>query len=182
MLRSAVLAPASGRLPVRALAVVLGGAGGVLAGWSSSGPAETVALGALSAALALASVIDVQERRIPNRLTYPGAAVALAVSVLAGSGLASVAGLAAAGGFMLLAAAIGRGRLGMGDVKLSAFAGAALGIQGVPLFLVAGTLAGALAGAGLLLAGRGRDATLPYGPALAVGAVLAAVVEGVTVS
>lgn len=70
----------------------------------------------------------------------------------------------------------------MGDVKLSAFAGAALGIQGVPLFLVAGTLAGALAGAGLLLAGRGRDATLPYGPALAVGAVLAAVVEGVTVS
>ena len=149
---------------------------------TASGPIELGALAATLAIFALASAIDLEERRIPNRLTYPAIVSTLLAALLLGEGLASLTGLAAAGGFMLLAAAIGGDQLGMGDVKLSAFAGAALGVAAVPVFLVAATVSGAVLAIGLLVRTGDRHATLPFGPCLALGALFAMALEGTVVS
>jgi leader peptidase (prepilin peptidase)/N-methyltransferase len=58
----------------------------------------------------------------------------------------------------------------MGDVKLAVLLGVALG-AGVTTALVLGFLAAAPA-ALVVLARRGRRATLPYGPFLALGAAV----------
>jgi leader peptidase (prepilin peptidase)/N-methyltransferase len=142
------------------------------------GPLEAAATGGLFAMLAAASVVDLRERRIPNVLTYSTIALALAGATVAGVLAQSAAGMFAAAGLMGVAYVAGRGRLGLGDVKLSAAAGAALGVAAVPVFLLAGTAAGAAAAAFELARRRDRSATLPYGPWLAVGAAVAAVLHG----
>ena len=140
--------------------------------------------GAFCAVLAGVSVYDLRERRIPNAWTYP--ALLLAIAAAAASGLptllTSLGGFAVAGGFFIAMFIAGRGRLGMGDVKLGALAGAVLGIAGAPLFLALGTGAGAITGAFLLLRGAGRNATFAYGPSLAAGAALAVLLRGPVVS
>jgi leader peptidase (prepilin peptidase)/N-methyltransferase len=160
----------------RYVSVIVGAGLGIIAALTSGAgdPIEVGALAATFAVLALASVVDLEERRIPNRLTYPAMGTALLVAVLLGDAGASVMGLAAAGGFMLLAAVVGGDQLGMGDVKLSAFAGTVVGVHGVPLFLLAGTTVGALLAGALLIRQRDRRATLPYGPCLSLGAAIAA--------
>jgi len=169
---------------MRPLALVGGAVLGVAIGLATgaTGAIELGALGATVAIFALASVIDLQERRIPNRVTYPAIVATLLAAALLGEGVASLAGLAAAGGFMLLAALLGGDQLGMGDVKLSAFAGAALGIEGVPAFLVATTLSGAVLAIGILIRTGDRHATLPYGPCLALGALFALAMHQTVVS
>ena len=87
-----------------------------------------------------------------------------------------------AGGFFAVMFVLGRGRMGMGDVKLGALSGVVLGIAGAPLFVLLGTAAGALAGGFLLLRGAGRRATFAYGPSLAAGAALAVLLRGPLVS
>lgn len=81
------------------------------------------------AAVAVATVIDWNTRRIPNALTFPLALVALAVNAylggamgLAGSAVGLVLGLLI---FLLLMAL---GAMGAGDVKLMAALGALLGV------------------------------------------------------
>lgn len=167
----------------RYASVIVGASLGIIGALASGAAAiEAGALAATFGVLALASVIDLEERRIPNRLTYPAIGTALLAAVLLGDAGASVMGLAAAGGFMLLAAVVGGDQLGMGDVKLSAFAGAVLGAQAVPVFLLAGTVAGALVAAGKLIRRRDRQATLAYGPYLSFGAAFAALTVGTVVS
>lgn len=174
-------APRATRRYLAALAgALLGLVAGLVAG-PATGTAESlevIALAATFAVLALASAIDLEERRIPNRLTYPAIGSALLVAALLGEGLASIAGLTTAGGFMFLAAILGGDQLGMGDVKLSAFAGAALGVEGVPVFLLAGTLLGAVIAVATLVRQRDRRATLAYGPCLSFGAAVAALTAG----
>ncbi len=159
-----------------------GFAAGATVGALRGDAAEAMVLGLLFAVLAAATLVDLRERRIPNALTYPGLVVAAAVGFAGGAALDMLGGFALAGGAMAAAWALGRGALGMGDVKLSALAGTALGLQGTPLFLVLGTLAGGAVALVVLVLRRDRRATLPYGPALALGAVLAAVLEGSTVT
>jgi len=72
---------------------------------------------------------------------------------------------------LFLAALVNPQGLGMGDVKLAFLIGAALGWAAVPA-LVLGVFAAFLPALALLLAGRGRKATLPYAPFLALGALL----------
>jgi prepilin peptidase CpaA len=81
------------------------------------------------AAVAVATVIDWNTRRIPNALTFPLALVALAVNAylggamgLAGSAVGLVFGLA----FFLVLMALGA--MGAGDVKLMAALGALFGV------------------------------------------------------
>ena len=77
---------------------------------------------------AIACVYDLRTRRIPNLLTFGGAALALAYSLMAAGGrglLASIAGwLTGAALFFPLFAL---GGMGAGDVKLAACIGAWLG-------------------------------------------------------
>jgi leader peptidase (prepilin peptidase)/N-methyltransferase len=70
--------------------------------------------------------------------------------------------------------ATGKEGLGRGDFKLLAALGAWLGWQMLPLVILAAALVGALAGgAWLLLARRGREHPIPFGPFLAAAGLLA---------
>jgi leader peptidase (prepilin peptidase)/N-methyltransferase len=133
-------------------------------------------------------VIDVRERRLPDPLTLGGAAALLAV-VGASAGIsgdaAPVAG--ALGGAALMATilltlhlASPRG-MGFGDVKLGLMLGVLVGARSAALILPALFLAGllgALVGVVQMIRRRRRDVTLPFGPYLVAGAVLALVLVG----
>lgn len=124
---------------------------------------------AMLAPLAVATVIDIRTRRIPNWLTAGAAAFALASAGWDGLP-ASALGAVIAGVAGLVLAIAARGGFGMGDVKLMAFAGAAVGAGAALPFLVLMALAGgAIAVAAMLFSGAGRRATIPYGPAIALG-------------
>ena len=146
-------------------------------------PYVVVMLCALDAVLIAVSAIDIEHRIIPNAITYP-ATVAFAVAVvlgwIAGVGLSpvqGVIGLLGYGGVFLLIAVISRG-MGMGDVKLAALIGLVLGSVGLRYVAAAAGVAVLLGGVGGLLAlaiGRGRKSTIPFGPYLAAGALVAIV-------
>ena len=138
--------------------------------------AITVTVVALLLAIA---VIDVRERRIPNRLTYAGTLLALALAAFSGIEVLVAALLGAGLAALVMGAfyALGRGRLGMGDVKLCVFAGAVLGVAAVPGFLLLGTALGGV-GAIAVLIRRGRHATFAYGPYLAAAAAIVLVTRG----
>lgn len=132
-------------------------------------------VGALGCAVLVAiTVTDLERRIIPNRIVVPALAAALVVQTVREPSVEWVVAAVAAGGFFLLLALVYPAGLGMGDVKLAAFMGAWLG-RDVAVALFVGSLLGALA-AIVLLAARGRSArkaTLPYGPFLALGGVVA---------
>jgi len=142
-----------------------------------------VAIAALLALMPAISVIDLRQRIIPNAIVYP-ALIAfplyLVVAWFAGApvDLARMGiGFLAYGGGLLVIALIAPGGMGMGDVKLCALIGAVLGSLGLRYVAVAAGAAiviGGVAGIVALLAGRGRKAKMPFGPAIAVGAVVAA--------
>jgi leader peptidase (prepilin peptidase)/N-methyltransferase len=188
--RLATRDPAARSTPVRAvvsagvLAALLCGA--VLLGGAR--PATLAYAWAAGAAVVLAQV-DLAVHRLPDRVTYPaaavGAAALLADAALLGTGpdlLRAVLAAAAAGGIALLVALAGPSGLGLGDVKLLALLGLLLGWAGWGV-LLAGVFLGLLAGAGLSLllvvTGRaGWRTPVPFGPPLLLGAVLALLVEG----
>ena len=118
--------------------------------------------------------IDLEHQIVPNALTYPGLLLGLILAVpqdRIGNALLTAAG---AGAFFLLIAIISRGGMGGGDIKLAAMMGAFLGWPAVAVALLLAFTLGAVVG--LLLMGLGRRSRkdpIPFGPALAVGAVLA---------
>ncbi|WP_461211313.1 A24 family peptidase [Desulfocurvus sp. DL9XJH121] len=97
----------------------------------------------LFAILVAASVFDLRERRIPNRLTYPAMLLALAWNAALGGPtglLNSFYGLGLGLGVMLIPYLMGV--MGAGDVKLMAAAGAFLGPQGALAAFIFTSLAG----------------------------------------
>lgn len=130
----------------------------------------------LVSALAVLAAIDIERRVLPNRIVLPSFAVVL-VTQLALFPDQAVEWIAAslATGFVLLIAALAKpGGLGYGDVKLGLLLGAGLG-ENVVVCLVVGVFA-IWPVAVYLLARHGREArtmALPFGPFLAVGAVVA---------
>jgi leader peptidase (prepilin peptidase)/N-methyltransferase len=123
------------------------------------------------------TVIDLEHRIIPNRITGPAAVLALALGLAldpAGEPERLLAA-AAAGGFLLIAALAYPGGMGMGDVKLAAVLGLCLGASVGPALFVA-MLAGVVVG--LVVIARkgtrqGRKTAVPFGPFLALGALVA---------
>jgi len=167
-------APISPRYPlVEALTAALC-VGAVLAHASASGIVLSVAL---ILVVVPAALIDLEHRIIPNRLTALGAVLAPAIGLAldpSGEPGRLIAG-AGAGGFLLLAALAYPGGMGMGDVKLAAVMGLFLGSAVAPALLVA-LLAGALVGAAIIAekgASQGRKTAVPFGPFLALGALVA---------
>jgi leader peptidase (prepilin peptidase) / N-methyltransferase len=148
--------------------------GAVLAHSSAAGIALSVGLILI---MVPAALIDLEYRIIPNRLTALGAVAALVIGLAldpAGEPERLIAG-AAAGGFLLLAALAYPGGMGMGDVKLAAVMGLFLGRTVAAAILIA-LLAGVLVGAVIIArkgAQEGRKTAIPFGPFLALGAVLA---------
>jgi leader peptidase (prepilin peptidase) / N-methyltransferase len=79
-------------------------------------------------------------------------------------------GLLVSGGLFLLLAIIGRGAMGLGDVKLAGVLGALLGLPLVLYALLIGVCAGGVAALYLLLSRRSKaSGTMAYGPYLALG-------------
>ncbi|HWG07588.1 MAG TPA: prepilin peptidase [Solirubrobacteraceae bacterium] len=147
--------------------------GAVLAHDSAAG----IALGvALVLFVVPASLIDLEHRIIPNRLTAAGAVLALAIGLAldpAGEPERLIAA-AAAGGFLLLAALAYPGGMGMGDVKLAAVMGLFLGREVAPAIFVA-LVAGVLVGVVIIArrgAHAGRKTAVPFGPFLGLGALV----------
>jgi len=165
------------------MSVALGVAWGALA-WHEGTTLRLAALLVFAAAGVALSVVDLREKRIPNAILLVAAPLVLALTVadaavtgrweaLLGAALGS-AGLFVI--FLVLALLFPRG-MGMGDVKLAALLGFVLGGSGWGTWIVgfsAGILVGGLAAAITLLARqRGPEGTLPYGPALVIGALIA---------
>jgi leader peptidase (prepilin peptidase)/N-methyltransferase len=166
-------APIPARYPlVEALTAALC-AGVVVAG----GSAARVALGLLTVLLVVPSaLIDLDHRLIPNRITLPGAALALILGTAldpSGEPGRLLAG-AGAGGFLLVAAIAYPGGMGMGDVKLAGVLGLCLGSAVAPALLTA-LLSGLLVGVAVIVrtgTAKGRKTAIPFGPFLALGALV----------
>lgn len=169
--------PSRLRSPAVIAATVLLTAGVAVA--QTSG-ANAVLRGVLVLVLVPCALFDLEWRIIPNRITGPAALLGLALGLaLDPAGEPKrLLWTAIAGGFLLVAALANPAGLGMGDVKLLAVMGLYLGAP-VILALLFALLASL--GAGLLIARRqglraARKTQLPFGPYLAAGGVLAALV------
>jgi leader peptidase (prepilin peptidase)/N-methyltransferase len=136
---------------------------------------EAVLVVAFVAVLTAVSVVDVEERRVPNRLVVPALAIALFAQSLLHTGrlLECVLAGAGAAAFFLVANFFASNAVGLGDVKLVLLMGVVLGEDVLAALFVAG-LAAAVAGL-VLLARRGfsRGHTIPFAPFLALGAATA---------
>jgi len=132
------------------------------------------------AVLAVASLIDLHDYIIPNELVLFSLVVGLAMLFIipypSKPWLHALLGAAAAFGFLLLLALLARGGMGMGDVKLGAVIGLFLGLFWVPMGLIIAFLLGGVVGVGLLaLKLKGRKDQIPFGPYLALGAIITAI-------
>jgi leader peptidase (prepilin peptidase)/N-methyltransferase len=123
------------------------------------------------------AVIDLDLKIIPNKLTGPAAVLAVALgAVLEPSYLPEQ--LAAGAGaliFFLLPTLVHSKGMGMGDVKLVAVLGLYLGRAVAPAIFIALILGVAVGAAVIAMKGvsDGRRTKIPFGPFLAVGALVA---------
>ncbi len=146
-------------------------------GWNS------VVYAALCSSLIVITFIDLEFQIIPDRITLAG----IPIGLIAGSfflpdpfmraGLlgykASLAGMVSGGGFFYLVAALSRGGMGGGDIKMMAMVGALMGWKAVLLTTFLGSLVGSAVGVFLMVfKGRGRKTKIPFGPFLALGALI----------
>jgi leader peptidase (prepilin peptidase)/N-methyltransferase len=126
--------------------------------------------------LGVLTVIDLEQRRLPNRIVLPGAALALAAQVALQPDRTLEWVLAAIGAalFFFLPLLFYPSGMGMGDVKLALMLGAALGWS-VALALLIASFAVAFAGVVLIIrhGAAARKRAVPFGPFLAAGAVIA---------
>ncbi len=165
------------RIGARYLAVEVGTALLVAACFLAFGPtADAVVASVFVSALVVLSAIDVERRILPDKIVLPTAAAVLAAQIALHPDRAPEFVLAALGASLFLFVALltyPKG-MGMGDVKLCLLLGAMLG-KGVVVALMVGMVA-ALVPAFVLLARHGaaaRKMGIPFGPFLALGAVVA---------
>jgi len=165
----------SGRYPlVEALTAVLFAA--IVAVHFDDVPSMVLGI-VLVAFLVPLTLIDLDSRTLPDRLTAPAAVLALVLGTALDPGGESERLIAAtaAGLFFFVAWYVKPGGMGFGDVKLAAVLGLFLG-QAVAVAVFAALIAGVLVGAVVMRrmgVARGRKTALPFGPFLALGGVLA---------
>ena len=204
-LLATLLLTGSGRIPLTPLVlaalltaciaagVALSTSASITAGESTSvtGMVTIVAYGLFAVGVLTAALVDVVERRIPNRITYPLIVIGvlglpwLAQPASGWALLAPLLGAAASGVIGLLNALLAD--QGLGDVKLAIAVGAWMAHLGL-LAWVTGVLVGQLLMIGAVASTqiRRRRAGLPpdytpLGPSLAGGAVLAVAVAGLQI-
>lgn len=140
----------------------------------------------LVALLVVLSFVDLATKTLPRRLVQVGMAVGIVVLAPIGALGGQPARLlwatvgAVVAYFVLTALHLAaRGGFGYGDVRLGAMLGWYLAWQGlryVPLGLFLAFMLSALTGVALMAAGRvGRRTAIPFGPFLALGAIVALV-------
>lgn len=139
---------------------------------------------AFVSALVVITFIDLEFQIIPDRITLGGIPAAL----LAGAFLlpdpmsraellgakASVIGAASGFGLFYAVALLSRGGMGGGDIKLMAMIGGLMGWKAVLMTTLLGSFTGSVLGIFLMLfRGKGRKTKIPFGPFLALGALIA---------
>lgn len=122
------------------------------------------------------AAIDIDIRKIPNKLTLPAAVLAVALGTAldpAGQPERLLAAMAF-GGALALPALLAPSGMGMGDAKLVAVLGLFLGWAVIPAFFVA-FATGTIVGIGVMIhkgMAAGRKTAVPFGPFLALGGVV----------
>ena len=137
-----------------------------------------------TASLVVITFIDLKYQIIPDKISLPGIIIGFAASFILATGPGwsnSLIGIVAGGGSLLAVAVgyswlTGKDGMGGGDIKLLAMMGAFLGWQAVIFIIMAASLSGSVIG-GIALAITGKDeegvkARIPFGPFLAIGALL----------
>jgi leader peptidase (prepilin peptidase)/N-methyltransferase len=130
------------------------------------------------------TMIDLDLRRLPNRLVLPSYPVIAALLVIASAALGdwwplarAAIGAVALFGFYLLLVLVYPAGMGWGDVKLAGVLGMVLAWLSWAALLVgafAGFLFGAIVGVAVIALGRGgRKTALPFGPFMILGALFA---------
>jgi leader peptidase (prepilin peptidase)/N-methyltransferase len=133
-------------------------------------------------------VIDLEQGLILNKVIYPGMVVALLLSLLPQSWLTQpiwltqvikpgIASAALGGGIgfiiFLLIALVSRGGIGWGDVKLAGLIGLATGFPLVFVSIIMGAILGGIVAVALLIwKRRNFKGTVPFGPFLALTAMV----------
>ena len=179
------------RIPARVIAVevvvgILFAAAYLKFGWGAS----TVVVWAGVALLAAIAVIDLEHRLIPNRLVVPAVALLAVLAsfwpelgieraiIFEQVHLASLANSLAAGvGALTVFLAIKTvypAGMGAGDVKMAGMLGLLVGYPGILVALwLAVVIGGAFAVGLIVLGGRSRKDSMPFGPFLSAGGILA---------
>ena len=146
-------------------------------GWGAAAIAAMVFL----AAMVALSFIDFDTQFLPDDITLPLIWAGLIVNLWGTFVNLESAVIGAIAGYMVLwiiywvfKLATGKEGMGFGDFKLLAAVGAWLGWKILPFVILASSLVGAVLGIGLIiLAKRGREVPMPFGPYLAIAAVIA---------
>jgi leader peptidase (prepilin peptidase) / N-methyltransferase len=122
------------------------------------------------------TLIDLDYQIIPNKITYPGVVVGIAIVALTDLSSLDENLIAAfiAGGFLFVAWFLRPGGMGLGDVKLAFMLGIYLGRAVAPAMFAA-LISGSLIGAVIIArygAAKGRKMKIPFGPYLALGGLV----------
>lgn len=120
--------------------------------------------------MAALSCFDIRQRRLPNLLTLPGAAIVLIGAALAGRGVPALAGAIALTGLYLLVHAVAPGAMGAGDVKLAIGLGGLAGCFGAAVWFLAAITAPLLTVVIALSVGM---RAVPHGPSMMLATALA---------
>ncbi len=144
-------------------------------GW----PALAYAL--LFSALLVITCVDLAHMIVPDLITLPGIVLGflLAATVLPVGLVDSLLGILVGGGLLWFLAwaspyLFGKEGMGGGDIKLLAMIGAFLGWKPTLLTVMIAAIVGSVVGLGLIACkAMQRDQYLPFGPFLALGAVMA---------
>jgi leader peptidase (prepilin peptidase) / N-methyltransferase len=168
---------------LRRPAIVLATAGlFAAAGVRYDEPLHIALVTAYLCALIICASTDALCFRVPNVVTYPAILLALAAGLLMPDANAAsvIVGGAIAGGVLLVPSLLtGGAGMGMGDVKLAAFVGFALGLEFVvPAMLVMALLGGVAAVVLLVLRFRKRGQPIPYAPFISAGGIVAMMMVG----
>jgi leader peptidase (prepilin peptidase)/N-methyltransferase len=132
------------------------------------------------AALVVIAFVDLDHQLIPNVITLPGIPLGLLAGLAVGGPpiLDRILGALTGAGFLYLVllyggVLYGQDAMGEGDLNLMALVGAFLGWKAVAVTLLVGCLSGSLAGLTLIALRRlGRREHMPFGPFLALGALV----------
>lgn len=130
---------------------------------------------ALLGVIGVICLYDARTLVAPNRLVYPGILFALAAAFTLGptAGFEAFSGGLLCFAVMLLVALAGGGRMGMGDVKMGALCGAAVGIGAVlPTLVLTFILGGLFAAAMLISRRRSRTDSVAFTPFLGIAVLL----------
>lgn len=175
---SACQAPISARYPIVEAANAVLWIGCV---WHFGASVQAVGAMFFTSCLLVLALIDFDTTLLPDDITLPllwGGLLANLFGLYTGLGSAVVGAMAGYlslwsvyWGFKLLT---GKEGMGYGDFKLLAAMGAWLGWTMLPLLILLSSLVGAIIGLALIvLAKRGKDIPMPFGPYLAAAGVIA---------